>query len=160
MSHSNRTFVVAYVFLVALPITGLAGILRSGRNLKAPTSIDGAWSIQATKGTFPSCMGALGLDSDARVAISQSGENFSMSAGKAVGSGIIEGSILRASLKPAGSAPAANCGGDGSVMLAATIDANASPRALSGTFSVPGCSSCDSVEIHAVKQATQKKGAQ
>ena len=164
MSHSNRNFAVAYVFLVALPITGLVGILRSGRSLKAPPSVDGVWSVQATgtTGTLSSCMSALGLDQDARVTISQSGKNFAINTGKTAGTGLIEGTALQASLRPAGPLSAApNCGGDGSVMLTATVDAKASPRTFSGALSVADCPSCESVEFHAVKQAsTQKKGAQ
>ena len=164
MTHSNRNFAVAYVFLVALPITGLVGILRSGRSLKAPTSVDGVWSVQATAPnvTPSSCMSALGLNPDTRLTISQSGKNFAISAGKTAGSGLIEGTSLQADLRPAGPLPVApNCGGDGSVTLAATVDAKASPRVLSGALSVAGCPSCESVEFHAVKQAsTEKKGAQ
>jgi hypothetical protein len=164
VSHSNRNFAVAYVFLVALPIVGLAGILRSGRSLKAPISVDGVWNLQVagTKGTFSPCMSALGLDRDTPVTISQSGENFVINSGKAAGNGLVAGLTLQASLKPAGSVPATpNCGGDGSVLLAATVDAKASPRVLSGALSVAGCLSCESVEFHAVKQSsTQKKGGQ
>lgn len=164
MSHSNRNFAVAYVFLVALPITGLVGIIRSGRSLKAPTSVDGVWSVQAaaSKGTIPSCVSALGLDRDTPVTFSQSGKNFAINAGKAGGTGVIEGTTLQASLRPAGTLPTPpNCGGDGSVLLTATVDAKASPRVLSGALSVAGCPACESVEFHAVKQAsTQKKGAQ
>ncbi len=164
MSRLNRNFAVAYVFLVALPIIGLVGILRSGRSLKAPTSVDGVWNIQAaaTKGTMPSCVSALGLDLDTPVTISQSGKNFAINAGKTGGTGLIEGKKLQASLRPAGTLlPAPNCGGDGSVLLTATVEAKASPRVLSGALSVAGCPSCESVEFHAVKQAAApKKGVQ
>lgn len=164
MSRLNRNFAVAYVFLVALPIIGLVGILRSGRSLKAPTSVDGVWNIQAaaTKGTMPSCVSALGLDLDTPVTISQSGKNFAINAGKTGGTGLIEGKKLQASLRPAGTLlPAPNCGGDGSVLLTATVEAEASPRVLSGALSVAGCPSCESVEFHAVKQAAApKKGVQ
>jgi hypothetical protein len=164
VSHSNRNFALSYVFLVALPIGGLAGILRTGRSLNAPTSVDGEWIVQATGTTGPvsSCLSALGLDPDARMTISQSGKNFGINFGKAVGTGLIEGPALQASLRPAGPlSPAPNCGGDDSVVLTATIDAKASPRVLYGALSVPGCPSCESVEFHTVKQpSTQKKGAQ
>jgi hypothetical protein len=161
VSHSNRNFAIAYLFLVALPITGLVGILRTGRNLKAPTSVDGAWSIEATatNGTI-SCVNTLGLDRNTPVTISQSGKNFEINAGKAPGAGVIEGTTLQASLRPAGTLPAAaNCGRDGFVMLTATVDTKASPQVLAGTLSLPACPACESVEFHAVKQA-QKKGAQ
>ena len=162
MSHSNRKFAIAYLFLVALPITGLVGILRSGRSLKAPTSVDGAWSVQAAAANRTiSCVSALGLDRDTPVTISQSGRFFEINAGNAGGTGVIEGTTLQASLGGARTLPAgADCGGDGFVMLTATVDAKASPQVLSGTLSVAGCPSCESVEFHAVKQAPQKKGAQ
>jgi hypothetical protein len=164
VSHSNRNFAIAYVFLVALPIAGLAGILRSGRNLKAPTSIDGAWSLQAnpTTATLPSCMRALGFDAETRVAISQSGENFVINAEKIAGSGRIQGSTLRASLRPVGAIPSdPACGSDTSATFTATVDANARPRVLWGALLLAGCPSCDPVGFHATKQATtQKKGAQ
>jgi hypothetical protein len=107
-------------------------------------------------------MSALGLDRDTPVTISQSGENFLITSGKTVGTGQIEGSSLQASLRPAEPLRAAStCGDDDSLQLTATIDAKASPRALSGTLSVASCPSCESVEFHAVKQgSTQKKGGQ
>src|SRR5208283_757233 len=46
MSRTNRNFVFAYTFLVILPLAGLAGILKTGRNLTAPVSIDGVWILQ------------------------------------------------------------------------------------------------------------------
>lgn len=158
----TKNFAVAYVVLVALPIVGLVGILRSGQNLKAPTSVDGVWNIQivATKGIMPSCASTLGLDLDAPVTISQSGRNFAINAGKTGGTGLIEGTTLHASLRPKGTLLlASNCGGDGSVLLTATIEANASPLVFSGVLSVAGCPSCESVKFHAVKQVSaQKKG--
>jgi hypothetical protein len=164
VSRLNKNFAVAYVFLVALPIFGLVGILRRGQNLKAPTSVDGVWAIQAavTKGTMPSCMSALGLDLDTPVTISQSGKNFAINAGKTRGTGLIEGTTLQASLRRAGTLlPAPNCGGDGSVLLTATVEAKASPRVLSGSLSLASCPSCESVKFHAVKQAsTQRQGVQ
>jgi hypothetical protein len=164
VSNSNRNFAVAYVFLVALPITGLMGILSSGRSLKAPISVDGVWSIQAapTKGALSPCIGAVGLGRDMPLTISQSGENFVINSDKAAGDGLVAGLTLQASLKPVGSVSgAANCGDDGSVLLIATVDAKASPGAFSGALSVPSCPSCESVEFHAVKQtSTQKKGGQ
>jgi hypothetical protein len=164
VSRLNRNFVIVYVSLVALPIFGLVGILRRGQNLKAPTSVDGVWTIQsvAARGTRPPCMSALGLDQDTLLTISQSGKNFVINAGKIGGTGLIEGTTLQASLKPAETLlPAPNCGDDGSVLLTATVAARASPRMLSGELSLANCPSCDSVRFHAVAQAsTQKKGAQ
>jgi hypothetical protein len=124
--------------------------------------VDGVWIIQAaaTKSPLSVCVSSLGLDPDTPVTISQSGKNFTINAGKAKGTGAIDGTTLQAQLSPA-KVPAANCGNDGSVALAATLEAKASPRALSGVLSVAGCPSCESVEFHALKQASiQKKGGQ
>ena len=152
MPHSNRNFAIAYVFLVALPITGLVGVLRSGRNLKAPTSVDGAWKVRtgAATGDPSSCPSLLALYADAPVTISQSGTNFGISSGQTGGTGVIEGVRLHASLRPSGGAPLANCAGGGSVSLAATLDADTNPRVMSGILSVAGCPSCESVEFQAV----------
>jgi hypothetical protein len=164
VSRLNKNFAVTYVFLVVLPIFGLVGILRSGQNLEAPTSVDGLWTIQAAaiKGAMPSCMSALGLDLDTPITISQSGKKFAINTGKTGGSGLIEGTTLQASLMPAGTLlPAPNCGGDGSVLFTATVEARASPRVLSGMMSLAGCPSCESVKFHAIKQASMReKGAQ
>ncbi len=48
MTHTNRNFVLAYVFLVALPLLGFVGILKSGRGLSAPFSVDGIWKIESS----------------------------------------------------------------------------------------------------------------
>jgi len=164
VSRLNKNFAIAYVFLVVLPIFGMLGILRSGQNLKAPTSVDGVWIIQAAapNGTITWCMSALGLEADTPVTISQSGKNFAIHAGKTGGTGLIEGTTLHALLRPTGSLLAAShCGRDGSVLLTATVEAQASPRALSGALSLAGCLSCESMEFNAVKQASaEKQGAQ
>lgn len=164
MSHSNRNFALAYVFLVALPIAGLVGILRSGRHLTAPPSIDGAWAVHATpsKSAPAPCMKELAFDTDTRATISQSGRNFGINVGKAAGTGVITGTTLRASLGPVSPASAgSSCGSSDSVLLTATIDANSSPRTFSGALSVAGCGTCEPVQFHALKQLpAQTKGGQ
>ncbi len=164
VSHLNKNFAVMYVFLVVLPILGVVGILRSGQNLEAPTSVDGVWTIQADaiKGTMPSCMSALGLDLDTPITISQSGRKFDINTGKTRGSGLIEGMTLQASLMPVGTLlPAPNCGGDGSVLFTATVEVRASPRVLSGLMLLAGCPSSESVKFQAIKQVSMReKGVQ
>ncbi len=161
--YPHRNFAVAYVLLVALPIAGLVGILKSGRIVKAPTSVDGVWTIHAVapQGTMSPCVSALGFDRDTPVTISQSGRNLIVKAEKIEGAALIEDTALQGSLRTTGSPiPSANCGGDDSVVLTATVEARTSPQVISGTLSVAGCPSCQAVEFHAVKQAlTQGKGA-
>ena len=61
MQNTSRNFVVAYIVLVGLPLAGLAGVLRSGRNLAAPMSVDGSWKVEAdaTRLTNLSCASLL-----------------------------------------------------------------------------------------------------
>lgn len=47
MTHANRNFAFAYVLLVALPLFGLARVLRSERKFSAPMSVGGLWTIAA-----------------------------------------------------------------------------------------------------------------
>jgi len=159
----SKNGAIVYVCLVVLPVFGLVGILRSGQNLKAPASVDGVWTFQvaATAKTMPSCMSALGLDLDTPVTISQSGKNFAITAGKTGGTGLIEETTLQAALRPVGTPLVAKCGGDGPVLLTATLDPAANPRVLSGALSLAGCPSCKPVKLYAVKQAsTPNKGVQ
>jgi len=51
MSSARRNFIVAYVLLVLVPLVGLAGVLRAGRGLKAPISVEGVWKIDSAAGT-------------------------------------------------------------------------------------------------------------
>lgn len=156
----SKNFALTYVFLVILPILGVVGILRSGQNLEAPTSVNGVWTIQAaaTKVAMPSCMSALGLDVDAPITISQSGKKFAINTGKIRGTGLIEGTTLQASLMPVGTLlPTLNCGSDRPVLFTATVEIRASSRALSGVILLAGCPSCGSVKFHAIKQASMQK---
>ena len=47
MPHTNRNFVVAYILLVGLAVARLRGVLKSGRSLTAPISVDGTWKVEA-----------------------------------------------------------------------------------------------------------------
>lgn len=171
MSKTNRNFVIAYVLLVGLPILGLVGILKSGRNLTAPISIDGVWQLQADPAQLASmsCGKALGDSSNTTLSISQSGKNFSLGFGsinpsnglRSVASGVVDGTSLRASLIPASATSAADggCGHGRELTLVATVNPKADPRSLAGTLSINGCPSCTPVEFNAVRQTPSKKGA-
>src|SRR5258708_37965571 len=78
MSHTNRNFVIAYIFLVALPVLGLVGVLKSGRTLSAPFSVDGAWKIEPGAGSLSSspCSAFLSSVLNAPISISQSGKTL------------------------------------------------------------------------------------
>ena len=152
--HTNRNFVIAYILLVGLPLLGLVGVLRSGRTLVAPFSVDGAWKIDAGA-AHPSaapCRDFLASVSNSPVSISQSGTSLviGLGGGKTT-TGTLDGKIIKAQF--AGSAnPNANDCSDHNLSLTATLDPLTEPRTLSGKVTVEGCDSCVPVEFRAVKQ--------
>jgi len=166
MSHINRNFIIAYALLVALPVVGLIGVLKSGRTLTAPISVDGLWQLRADPIQLASlpCGRLLTNNPDTALAISQSGKNFTLSVSngpKSTASGAIEGTTLKASLIPSSTSSAeAGCGDNRGLSLVATVDPKADPRTLVGVLSVNDCPSCASVAFHAVRQAPPtKKGS-
>ena len=166
MTHSNRNFVLAYLVLVALPVLGLVGVLRSGRNLAAPTSVGGSWRIQADPAKLAAlpCGTPLATGSDVGFTISQSGKNFTMNFTNSlisVSSGEIQGSMVKATILPSsGWAKAPGCGNGRELSLTATLNPKASPHSLAGTLSVNDCPTCGPVEFQAAQmdQAKAKGG--
>jgi len=159
ISHTNRNFVLAYVFLVALPILGLVGILKRGRSLSAPFSVDGAWKIEPGNLPASACGNFLTSVSNAPLSISQSGQSLvvTLSGGTKTTAGTLEGKTIKAQFT--GASDTGQCG-DGALTLAATLDPIAEPRTLSGTLSVEGCasSSCAPMEFRAVRQPRSAGG--
>jgi hypothetical protein len=162
-SHTNRNFIIAYILLVGLPIVGLLGVLRSGRKLSAPISVDGLWHLQIDPARLASlpCGNALASSPDTALAISQSGTNFTLTLAngpKATAEGQLNGTALKASIAPAPEWSAqAGCGNDRGLALVATVDPKSEPKSLVGTLSVNNCPSCEAVEIRAVKQNPAKR---
>jgi len=158
MSHTNRNFVIAYVLLVGLPIAALLGVLKSGRHMHAPLSVDGTWKLQtvADRNTWPPCFQSISWLNDSSLAISQSGPGLIFStngATKPLASGSIDGTSIRASIPGASS----SCGSD-SLSLIANVDPKSEPRSLSGTLSVEGCATCSTMNFSAVRQPRMVKG--
>jgi hypothetical protein len=157
-SHTNRNFLLAYILLVGLPIAGLVGILKSGRKLTAPVSVDGLWHLQIDASNLASlpCGKALTDSPEPELAISQSGKNFTLSLAngpKSNASGVIEGTSVKASITPSPEWSAlAGCGSDQGLTLVATVDAKTDPRTLTGQISADHCPSCSAIEFHAVRQ--------
>jgi hypothetical protein len=163
MAHTNRNFILAYVLLVGLPLVGLVGVLKSGRSLTAPISVDGLWRLQADPiqlSNLP-CGKALINDPETGLAISQSGKNFTLSFSngpKSIASGVLEGTTLKASVVPSATwSEDAGCGDGRELSLVATVDAKANPRSLAGVFSVNHCPACAPVAFHAIRQAPPAK---
>jgi hypothetical protein len=159
MSHNNRNFILAYIFLVGLPVVGLIGILKSGRALTAPISVDGLWQLQADPVRLAAlpCGRTLAENPDTALAISQSGKNFTLSFSngpKSNASGVLDGTTLKAALVPSPPwSEEVGCGNGRELSLVATVDPKADPRSLVGLLSVNNCPSCGSVEFHAIRRA-------
>lgn len=158
MSGTNKKFVFAYAVLVVLPLLGLAGILKSGRGLQAPASIDGLWSLQLDSRQLDSlpCGKVLAAIPDQAILISQSGNSFVLSfpsAPKITASGTLDGITLRASLNDMGASKERGCGDGQPFTMLATVDRRADSRILAGTFSPTNCPTCTSVDFHAQRQA-------
>jgi hypothetical protein len=165
MSRANRNFIIAYILLVGLPIVGLVGVLKTGRSLRAPISVDGVWQVQADPvqvAALP-CGKTLAYTPETALAISQSGKNFTLTlinGPKSTGSGVLDGTALKASVvSSAGWSDEGACGNGRELSLVATVNPKADPRSLSGMLSVNNCPSCASVEFHAVRlPPPSKKG--
>jgi len=163
MSKRNRNFIIAYVILVGLPIVGLAGVLKSGRTLTAPISVDGLWKVQVDPAQLAAlpCGRSLAFMQGATIAISQSGTNFTLtldSSPKSMGSGAVEGTTLKAAF--ASSAPWSSeidCSGR-ELSLDGAVDLKTNPRTMAGTISLNDCASCVPAQFHAVKQVPPVKG--
>jgi hypothetical protein len=153
MSHSNRNFVIAYILLVGLPLLGLVGVLRSGRSLTAPFSVDGAWKfdVGAAHLSAAPCGDFLSAVSNSPVSISQSGASLVIGLGGKTTTGTLAGKTIKAQFAGAENPNARDCK-DRTLALTATLDPLTEPRTLSGKLSVEGCDSCAPVEFHAVRQ--------
>lgn len=164
ISPVNRNFIVAYTLLVGLPLLGLAAVLRAGRGLSAPISVDGVWKFSTDSANLPAgqCSKSLAWLQDSLVTVSQSGKGLTLSlnnGSRAVGSGVIEGTSLNVAVPLREvSANQPGCGSNVVLTLTGTIDAKIQPRSMLGTVSVNGCSSCSSVKYRAVRQ-TRSAGA-
>jgi hypothetical protein len=164
MPHTSRNFVVAYILLVGLPLLGLAGVLRTGRSLVAPISIDGNWKIQGDAGriTGQPCSKTLTSLLNSSLVISQSGRSLALTfntPSKIPASGSLDGTSLKALIAPPRDAAAeAGCGGDLLPTITAFVDPKSEPRTLAGILSVSGCPSCAAVEFRAVRQPKAPTG--
>ncbi len=158
MSRTSRNFVVAYIFLVGLPLLGLAGVLRSGRHLSAPISVDGTWKIEADAKTLASssCASVSTLLNSPLV-ISQSGPNLEVSfKGKPEFTGMLEDKNLKSAMS-LGSDSNAACG-SGAMTLAAVVDPRSEPRSMTGQLSFAACPSCAPLDFRAVRQPKSPAG--
>jgi hypothetical protein len=163
-SHPNRNFVLAYIFLVGLPVVGLLGVLKNGRTLRAPHSIDGIWQFQADADQLAllPCGRVFAENPNLALAVSQSGKNFTLTivnGPKARASGVLDGTTVKASIAASTEWPQENCGTDRKLTLLATLDPTAQPPSLSGEISVPNCAECKAVPFRAARQSQPARKA-
>lgn len=157
MAHTSRNFVVAYIFLVGLPLLALVGVLRSGRHISAPYSVDGAWNIETDTQALNSfsCQPVSVLLRSPLV-ISQSGTTLQVSFGRsgAPALGTLDGKTINASM-PA--EPSQICG-NGHIVLSAALDPRSQPRSLTGSISLSDCRNCGPLPFKATKQSKPQSG--
>lgn len=158
MSSTNRRFIIAYILLVGLPLAGLAGVLRAGRHLAAPISIDGTWKVEANANPAAAepCDRAISSLLSSSLVVSQSGKSLELTlngASKTIVPGELEGRDLKASL-----GSRSGCPSDQPVVLMASIDPKTEPKSLTGSLSLASCASCAPLEFHAVRQPKAQSG--
>jgi len=156
MQRATKKFVVAYITLVAFPLLGLLGVVRAGRSLQAPLSIDGTWKLQFEPPSRASgkCGDQLVSSNNLVMSISQSGQNFTMNLSGALSTavpGSITATDVKAQLQTGDTT--VHCGG---VTLTASLDPTSNPRAMAGFLSRQGCDSCEPLRFHAVRELPQK----
>ena len=162
MTHSNRRFVLAYLLLVIVPIAGLTGVLKSNSKLTAPTAIGGLWKMHISANNLEAlpCTAFLTTLRDARFAISQSGESFTLSfANPAISSasGTIDLTNIKASLLlSAKGAKGAGCTDGHPIFLTATLNSKTSTNLMVGLLLVSDCPACTPVEFQAVREKPVK----
>ncbi len=155
---AGKNFAVAYLILVIIPMLGLAGVLRSGSKLIAPSSIGGHWRMQANApGLAPlPCAGSMATMRDVDFTISQSGRYFALKFANPVmpsTSGFIEGTTIKANISlPAEGVKEAGCSGGHEFSMIATLDSKTIPNSMAGLLSEKDCAACSPAEFRAVRE--------
>ena len=144
--------------LVGLPLLGLAGVLRTGRSLVAPITIDGNWKIQgdSSRVTGQSCSKTSTSLLNSSIVISQSGRSLALTfntPSKIPASGTLDGTSLKVLIAPPrDSAAEAGCGGDLMPPLRPPLIRKSEPSHVVGdTNSQRLCVMC-AIEFRAVRQ--------
>lgn len=158
MILANKNFAAAYLILVIIPILGLAGVLKSGSKLIAPSAIGGHWKMQANAPSLAPlpCAGSMATMRDVDFTISQSGRSLALRFANPVmpsASGLIEGTTIKVSIPlPPKGVKEAGCSGGHVFSLIATLDFKATPNSMAGLLSVNDCAACPSAEFRAVRE--------
>ncbi|HEV3278168.1 MAG TPA: hypothetical protein VG860_15225 [Terriglobia bacterium] len=160
---SRQKLIIAYAFLVGLPLLGLMGILRGGQHLAAPLSVGGSWDLEADFNSLPApgCREMLTSVAQPFVSIAQSGANLTFvlnESKKTTLTGTLEGKTLK--MNPAGGADTGVCTDLKALRLEAAVGTQAAQRALSGLMTIDGCPACSPVPFRAVRLAPDHKESQ
>ena len=158
MSSTNRRFISSYLLLVGLPLAALAGVLKAGRTLTAPISIDGTWKVEtnASLPTSQPCDKAVASLLGSSVVISQSGKSLELTFAGAsrAAAGKLEARSISASL----SAPS-GCRNDQTLTFLASVENEPKAKSLTGSLSASNCPSCAPTEFRAQRQPKSQSGA-
>ena len=98
--------VLAYLFLVVLPLTGLLVVLRQGDRIEAPIAVHGAYAVRDVPADAPACVGHLLASSDSSLLIVQSGPRVTVKFGRAANV-TLDGTLSRDTLTASGVLPPA-----------------------------------------------------
>jgi hypothetical protein len=150
MSATHRKFALAYLFLVGLPLVGLLCVLRAGRSLRAPTFIDGAWSIQtdADRLAAYACPEIHAGPADTKLVIAQSGRYLTAHLDNRAMVGIIDGTVIKASFA---APPNKGCPSDRVMSLAGSVHEENNSLSIIGTITAIDCPSCLPIDFRAVR---------
>ena len=124
-----------YLFLVGVPLAGLALILRAGDGLAAPPPIGGAWRVEEGQ-ALPAA-----ADTGRTFAISQSGQHVEVAFGGHTLRGRFSGDSLVAERRMSRMMTRGPCLQATDVRLRARVDTAARPMRLAGVLdaNAPGC---------------------
>ena len=162
---SNRRLIVAYIFLVGLPLLGLIGILHGGQRLQAPISVAGNWNINADLSPWSGmpCGDLLGSGKPPLLTISQSGDRLVLAFNNSQATrlaGSIRGTALAAGLEDPRDPAGGQCSAGQAIGVAGEVSKDGGQRSLTGVFRLKGCQECLPVGFHAVRQAVSRRGEQ
>jgi len=162
---SNRRLILAYVFLVGIPLLGLIGIVRRGQHLQAPVSVGGSWNVEADFSPWSGkpCVDVLGSGKQPLLNISQSGDRLVLALNNpqsTVIAGSIRGTVLTAGTQDSADSAGGSCAASQAIGITAELNKDGQQHALTGTFKLNTCRACAPVSFHAVRQAGPKRGEQ
>jgi len=156
---------LAYVCLVGLPLLGLIGILDAGRNLTAPTSLAGAWELEADLSAIPKgpCGDLFLAGSQPPLNISQSGKRLVVALNdrrKTSLPGVVEGDEVTIGTPRSQPANVANtpCNAQEPFYARGRVTGDIGRRSLTGSLYVNSCGHCPPVPFRA-SQVFARKGA-